>query len=89
MDAFDEILREAMLVTGIVCLPVLIVAAIVGVGIAILQAATQVQEQTLTLLPKILAVGGLLVMFGSFGMHLLVQLFHDVKATIPALVYGS
>lgn len=89
MDAFDGILHEAMLVTGIVCLPVVVVAAVVGVGIAIVQAATQVQEQTLTLLPKILAVAALLVLFGSFGMHLLEQLFHDVVAAIPLLVYGS
>jgi flagellar biosynthetic protein FliQ len=89
MDAFDGVLREAMLVTGLICLPVVIVAALVGVGVALVQAATQVQEQTLTLLPKILAVAAALVVFGAFGMHLLEQLFRDVVAAIPSLVYGS
>ncbi|MHB8178561.1 MAG: flagellar biosynthetic protein FliQ [Vulcanimicrobiaceae bacterium] len=35
-----------------------------------MQAATQVQEQTLTALPKLLFVGGLIALFGAFGMRL-------------------
>jgi flagellar biosynthetic protein FliQ len=89
VEAFDAMLREAMIVTGALCLPVLIVAAITGVVVAVVQAATQVQEQTLTLLPKICAVAALLVLFGGFGMHLLVQLFHDTIGAIPSLVTGS
>ena len=45
-------------------LPVLVVATAVGASVAIVQAATQVQEQTLTLLPKALAVGVMVALFG-------------------------
>jgi flagellar biosynthetic protein FliQ len=89
MDAFDELLREAMIVTGTLCLPILGLAAVVGVAIAVVQAATQVQEQTLTLLPKIVAVGAMLALCGGFGMHLLARLFGDAIAAIPQLVAGS
>jgi flagellar biosynthetic protein FliQ len=89
MDAFDGLLRETMLLAAVLCLPVLGIAAIVGTAVAIVQAATQVQEQTLTLLPKVLAVGVTVALFGAFGMHACAQLFHDALAAIPALVYGS
>lgn len=86
MDAFNALLREMLLVTAMLCLPVLIGAALVGTAIAIVQAATQVQEQTLTLLPKLLTVGLLAALFGGFGMQLCAQLFHDAVASIPRLV---
>lgn len=86
MAAFDALLREALLVAAILCLPVLGIAAIVGTIVAVAQAATQVQEQTLSLLPKLLAVGITVALFGAFGMHLCAALFNDVLAQIPALV---
>lgn len=89
MDSFDALLREMMLVAATLSIPVVGVAAIVGTGVAIVQAATQVQEQTLTLLPKIIAVGFLIGLGGGFGMHLCAQLFNDAIAAIPSLVYGT
>lgn len=89
MGAFDGLLRETMVLAAVLCIPVLAIAALVGTAIAIVQAATQVQEQTLTLLPKVLAVGLTLAVFGAFGMHACAQLFNDALAAIPALVYGQ
>jgi flagellar biosynthetic protein FliQ len=89
VDAFDGILRETMVVVAMLCLPVLGVAAIAGVAVAVLQAATQVQEQTLTLLPKMVAVGLMVALFGSAGMNLLARLFADVVAQIPQLIAGT
>ena len=86
MDAFDGLLRETLLVSAILCLPVLCVATLVGTVVAVLQAATQVQEQTLSLLPKLVAVGIAVAVFGAFGMHLCAGLFADVLSQIPALV---
>jgi flagellar biosynthetic protein FliQ len=67
---------------------VLGVAALVGTIVAVAQAATQVQEQTISMLPKILAVGILVAIFGSFGMHLCAGLFADAIAQLPALVHS-
>ena len=86
MAAFDGLLRETLLVAAILCLPVLLVAALVGTAVAVFQAATQVQEQTLSLLPKLLAVGITVAVFGGFAMHLCASLFTDVLAQVPALV---
>ena len=88
MDGFDGLLRDALLVTALLALPVLIVATIVGASVAIVQAATQVQEQTLTMLPKILAVGAMIAIFGRFGLQLCAQLLHEAVAQMPLLARG-
>src|SRR5579875_2338866 len=80
MDAFDGLLRQALIV--------LAVATTVGTLVALLQAATQIQEQTLTLLPKIVAVSIALALFGGFGLHLCEALFHEAIARLPAIVAG-
>ena len=88
MEAFDALLRQALLVTAVLCLPVLGLATLVGTAVAVAQAATQIQEQTLSLLPKLLAVGFSVAVFGSFGMHLCAELFNAALAGIPAIVRG-
>jgi flagellar biosynthetic protein FliQ len=88
VDTFDGLLRDALLVTALLTLPVLIVATVVGASVAVVQAATQVQEQTLTMLPKILAVGAMIVVFGRFGLQLCAQLLVEVAARIPLLARG-
>jgi flagellar biosynthetic protein FliQ len=88
VDGFDGLLRDALLVTALLTLPVLVVATVVGAAVAIVQAATQVQEQTLTMLPKLLAVGAVFALGGRFGLALCAQLFADVVARIPLLVRG-
>jgi flagellar biosynthetic protein FliQ len=89
MDAFDGLLRETMAVVAALCLPILAVAAIVGLAVAVVQAATQIQEQTLTLLPKVVAIALTIALFGPWGTRLLEQLFTDAIAAIPQLVRGG
>ena len=86
MEALDSLLHDAMITTATIALPMLAVAAVVGTLIAVVQAATQVQEQTLTLLPKIIAVGLTVALFGSSAMHLLVGLFDRALGSIAALI---
>lgn len=85
MEAFDGLLRDALLTTATIALPVLAVAALAGTAVAVLQAATQVQEQTLTALPKLVAVGAVVALFGVFGMRLLTGLFAHALQAVPAL----
>lgn len=88
MEALDGLLRDALITTAIIALPVLGIASLVGTAIAVVQAATQIQEQTLTLLPKILAVGLVAALFGEPAMHQLAGLFDRAIAAIPALDAG-
>jgi flagellar biosynthetic protein FliQ len=85
VEALDALLRAALIVTATIALPMLGAAALVGTAIAVLQAATQVQEQTLTLLPKIVAIGLIVALFGEWAMHVLASLFDRAVAAIPAL----
>jgi len=85
---FESLLREALLVTAVLTLPILVLATLVGAVVAVLQAATQVQEQTLTLLPKIVVVGLAVALFGKFGITLCAQLLVDAVAQLPAIVRG-
>ena len=89
MDAFQALLREALTVTAILTLPVVGLATLVGLGVAIVQAATQIQEQTLSLLPKIVVVGAVVALGGAFGMQLCASLLLEVVARIPDLVRGT
>lgn len=61
-----EIMQETMVVILKISVPLLGVSMIVGLIIAIFQAATQIHEQTLTFVPKLLTVAILLIMMGSF-----------------------
>jgi flagellar biosynthetic protein FliQ len=86
MDSLASIIREALIVAAVLCFPVLLVATLVGTAVAVVQAATQVQEQTLTLLPKMLAVGAMVAAFGSFGLGLCDRLFTDAVVSLPRIV---
>lgn len=88
MAAFDGLLHHTLALTMLLCLPVLGVATLVGLAVAILQAATQVQEQTLSLLPKLIAVAACLALFGEFGMRACAALLSDAVSHIAAIVGG-
>jgi len=65
--------------------PVMVVAMVVGLIISILQATTQVQEQTLSFVPKMLAVIVSLILFGTFMMNTMLDFFRYVLEIIPKL----
>jgi flagellar biosynthetic protein FliQ len=85
---FEGLLRDALVVTALLTIPILAIATLVGAAVAILQAATQIQEQTLTLLPKVLAVGLMSALLGRFGIALCEQLLREAVERIPQLVRG-
>ncbi|WP_317310447.1 flagellar biosynthesis protein FliQ [Clostridium thermobutyricum] len=61
----SDAIKTAFKIAG----PILIVAMVVGLLISILQATTQIQEQTLTFVPKLLAVATVGLFLGSFMLH--------------------
>jgi flagellar biosynthetic protein FliQ len=89
MAELDALLREACVVCATLALPAVVLATILGSAVAVLQAATQVHEQTLTLLPKLVAIGALVAVLGAYGMRLCANLFADAITGIPALVHGA
>ena len=66
--------------------PVLIVALVVGLAVAIFQAVTQVHEMTLTFIPKILAVGVTIVLVLPWMLQQMLEFTASLLRSIPMLV---
>ncbi len=81
--ALIQLLTDAMWVSAKVSLPILLTAIVVGVVVGLVQSITQIQEQTLTFVPKFLAVGIVLIVSGSWMMQLLVDFTRELIAGIP------
>ena len=56
LDSATDLVRHTLVITLLIASPMLLIGLVVGVTISIVQAITQIQEQTLTLIPKITAM---------------------------------
>ena len=65
--------------------PILIVALVVGLAIAIFQAVTQIQEQTLVFVPKIIAIVAAVVVTGPWMMNVMVGFTRTLFESIPQI----
>ena len=72
-----------MLIVGA---PLLIPALVVGLGIALVQALTQVQEMTLTFVPKLAGIGAVLLIGGNWMMAMMTDHFHELLSRAPELI---
>ena len=81
-----SLLRGGILEIFILSAPVLVISMAVGLIISILQATTQIQEQTLSFVPKIIAIFVALGFFGPWMFARLVQYTYQLFGQIPALV---
>jgi len=80
------VVKDAVTSIIMVSGPVLLISLAVGLLISIFQATTQIQEQTLTFVPKILAVFASLIIFGPWMLQLLVGLTQRMFDAIPYMV---
>lgn len=78
-----QMLTDALWVSAKVSMPILLVTIVVGVVVGLIQSITQIQEQTLTFVPKFIAVGLVLVVSGSWMMQMLVDFTRELIANIP------
>ncbi len=74
----SEIFRDAILTGFKVATPVLLVSIIVGLIISIFQAATSINEQTLTFVPKLIAIALILILFGGWMMQQMVDMVNRI-----------
>ncbi len=77
--------RDAIWLTIQMCAPVLIVGLIVGVGIGLLQALTQIQEQTLVYAPKIVAIFVSLLIFMPMMGALMSGFMRNIATRIASM----
>ena len=80
-----DIARSALWVSVLVCAPLLAVALGVGLLIGVVQAATSINEATLSFIPKLIAMALALLLFGSWQLGTLVEFTRGMFQRIPAL----
>jgi flagellar biosynthetic protein FliQ len=81
-----EVVSQAIRVTLMLASPMLIGALVVGVLVSIFQAVTQINEQTLSFIPKILVIIAALVIFSPWMMETMVTYTQDLFISIPELI---
>ncbi|HCH00242.1 MAG: EscS/YscS/HrcS family type III secretion system export apparatus protein [Candidatus Aquicultor primus] len=81
-----EIGKNALILTLQMALPVLIFSLITGLTISILQAVTQIQEFTLTFIPKLLATMLALAIFGPWMLTKLIDFTTSIFVNLPTYI---
>lgn len=85
-DFFIDVAQRALWILALGAAPILIPALIAGVVLGMVQAATSINEQTLSFVPKLIIVAIALAVCGSSMMILLADFTRDIFAQIPMLV---
>ena len=88
-EAVLDIGMQGLLIAAKLAAPLLVTALVVGFAISLLQSITQVQEVTLTFVPKIVAVGIALLIAGNWMIAEIVAFTEMMFARIPMLLSGG
>ncbi|GGY77018.1 flagellar biosynthesis protein FliQ [Pseudoduganella plicata] len=78
--------RHAMEITLMVSAPLLLVALVIGLIVSIFQAATQINEQTLSFIPKLVGVFVALVVAGPWMISVMTDYMREIFTGIPNMV---
>lgn len=78
--------QEAIKITALMAAPLLGSALVVGLLIGMFQAATQIQEMTLSFIPKLAVMALALMLLGPWMIHLVVNFTERLYLNIPALI---
>ena len=88
----DEVINlamQAMQVAFKIAMPLLLVGLVIGLVISVFQAVTQIQEQTLTFIPKIVGMGLVLVIAGPWMLSEVITYTQELYTSIPTMVKGQ
>lgn len=83
VDLVSDIILRALLVTLLISAPILGLGLAVGVAVSIFQAVTQIQELTLTFIPKILAIFVAMLIFGKWMLLTMVNFTTTLWLDLP------
>ncbi len=78
--------KEAMKITMLLSMPLLLVSLIAGLIVSIFQAVTQIQEMTLTFIPKIIATAVALIFLAPWMTKLMVNYVVQLYSSIPVII---
>lgn len=82
-----DIVRETVWTAVESAAPLLLISLLIGLTVSIFQTVTSIQEQTLTFVPKFLAIMLILVLCGSWIMNNVVDLFTSLMEHIPEYIH--
>ena len=83
-----QLLRESLMTVLIVSAPILGIGMVVGLVVAIFQTTTSIQEQTLTFVPKIVAIFGSIIVLAAWIIRTLVQYTYSIFEMIEKIGAG-
>jgi flagellar biosynthesis protein FliQ len=81
-----DLAHSTLLVTSMIAAPLLLTALVTGLVIGMLQAATQINESTLSFIPKLLVLVLALFVSGPWILRVLVDFTRDIYSSIPSAV---
>lgn len=85
-DMVLNIGREAMMTTLLLASPLLLAALVTGLVVSIIQAVTQINEATLTFIPKIVAIVICLMVLAPWMSQIMTSYTHDLLTSLPDIV---
>jgi flagellar biosynthesis protein FliQ len=85
-DQVVSLVVDMMSVALKVALPMLLASLVVGLAVSIFQAVTQIQEQTLSFIPKVVALAALIVILGPWMLGQIVSYTENLYQQIPSLI---
>jgi flagellar biosynthesis protein FliQ len=85
-DTVVNLATQAMTLALKVAGPMLVVGLVIGVAVSLFQAVTQIQEQSLSFIPKIVAVGLIIMLLGPWMLTQIVDWTTNLYMSIPQLI---
>ena len=85
-DLVVQMAREALFMVMLISAPMLGLGMLVGILVSVFQATTQIQEQTLVFIPKIVAVFVAILIFGPWMLMLLTDYVRELFVNLPSLI---
>ena len=86
MHRILDIARQTMFVALQLSAPILVTSLVIGFAISLFQAMTQIQEFTLSFVPKVVGVGVALIVSGNWMLHTLVTFTLDLFEALPSML---
>jgi flagellar biosynthesis protein FliQ len=87
-DVVVNLVMQAMTLAFTIAMPLLGVALVLGLAVSVVQAVTQIQEQTLSFIPKIIGMAVVLVVAGPWMLDEVITYTQELYSSIPSLVGG-
>ncbi|MDT4289932.1 flagellar biosynthesis protein FliQ [Methylomonas sp. MO1] len=85
-ETISAIAQDTVLISLKLMGPILIASLVVGLLVSMFQAATSIQEQTLTFIPKLATIIAVLMIAGPGMLQMLIDYFQDLMRDIPTLI---